>query len=141
MTNKGFKALLLSLSLSLFSSIAIAQDSLSQALTPTVSVSGDMTTEKFSQLMMQGFKSVIVNRPDQELGNKVSVNQLRDIAEAKKIGVIYQPVVSGKINQTDIQEFAQYYNELAKPILMVCKSGSRSASLYYQAKNQGLLHE
>ena len=141
MTNKGFKALLLSLSLSLFSSIAIAEDSLSQALTPTVSVSGDMTTEKFSQLMMQGFKSVIVNRPDQELGNKVSVNQLRDIAEAKKIGVIYQPVVSGKINQTDIQEFAQYYNELAKPILMVCKSGSRSASLYYQAKNQGLLHE
>lgn len=141
MTNKGFKALLLSLSLSLLSSIAIAQDSLSQALTPTVSVSGDMTTDKFSQLMMQGFKSVIVNRPDQELGNKVSVNQLRDIAEAKKIGVIYQPVVSGKINQTDIQEFAQYYNELAKPILMVCKSGSRSASLYYQAKNQGLLHE
>ncbi len=28
-----------------------------------------MNAAKFSQLMRQGFKSVIVNRPDQEMGN------------------------------------------------------------------------
>ena len=141
MTNHCFKALLLCLFISSTSPLVIAQDHLSQILTPTVSVSGDMTTDKFSQLMTQGFKSVIVNRPDQEAGNKVSVHQLREIAEAKRIGVIYQPVTSGKIRQIDIQEFAQYYNELPKPILMVCKSGNRSTSLYNQAKTQGLLHE
>ena len=55
--------------------------------------------------------------------------------------MIYQSVNSGKISQTDILEFAKYYNELPKPILMICRSGSRSSALFHQAKFQGLLHE
>ena len=115
--------------------------SLSKSLTPNVSVTGQMNTEKFTQLMQQGFKSVIVNRPDQEQGNLVTVNQLRSIAEHAHVSVIYQPVVSGKISATDVAEFAKYYNELPKPILMVCRSGTRSKVLFDQAKAQGLLHE
>ncbi|OTG83160.1 hypothetical protein B9T31_13800 [Acinetobacter sp. ANC 4558] len=141
MINHYLKRILLCFSLAYISPIVVAQDNLSQALAPTLSVSGEMTTDKFTQLISQGFKTVIVNRPDQEVGNLVSVSQLRDIAEKKRIGVIYQPVKSGNINQTDIKEFAQYYNELPKPILMVCKTGARSASLYAQAKKQGLLNE
>ena len=91
--------------------------------------------------MRQGFKSVIVNRPDQEMGNAVKVSELRNIAEKSQISVIYQPVNSGKISQTDILEFAKYYNELPKPILMICRSGARSIALFHQAKSQGLLHE
>ena len=119
---------------------SFAQDS--QALNVKVSVSGQMTTDKFSSLIkQQKFKSVIVNRPDQEQGNDVSVLQLRSIAEKSQVSVVYQPVVSGKISQTDILEFAKYYNELPKPILMICRSGARSSALFHQAKSQGLLHE
>ena len=114
---------------------------LSRALTKNVSVTGQMTVEKFNQLLSQGFKSVIVNRPDDEQGNLTSAHQLRDLAEKSKISLIYQPVTSGKINQTDIAEFAKYYNSLPKPILMICRSGTRSAALYSQAHSQGLLHE
>jgi len=55
--------------------------------------------------------------------------------------VIYQPVVSGQLSQANIEEFARYYNELPKPILMICRSGARSSALFHQAKSQGLLHE
>lgn len=96
-----------------------------QALNTQVSVAGQMNAAKFSQLMRQGFKSVILNRrPDQEMGNAVKVSELRNIAEKSQISVIYQPVSSGKISQTDILEFAKYYNELPKPILMICRSGA-----------------
>ena len=84
---------------------------------------------------------MIVNRPDQEIGNVVKVSELRNIAEKSQISVIYQPVNSGKISQTDILEFAKYYNELPKSILMICRSGARSSALFHQAKSQGLLHE
>lgn len=57
------------------------------------------------------------------------------------MSVIYQPVVSGQISQANIEEFARYYNELHKPILMVCRSGTRSVALFNQAKSQGLIHE
>ena len=120
---------------------AFAETPQNTALTTQVSVTGQMNLDKFSALLKQGFRSVIVNRPDQESGNAVSVSQLREVAEKSHVSVIYQPVESGKISQTDIQEFAKYYNELTKPILLVCRSGSRSASLFNQAKAQGLLND
>ena len=123
------------------SSISLSYANNTQMLTNKVSVAGQMNAAKFSQLMRQGFKSVIVNRPDQEIGNAVKVSELRNIAEKYQVSVIYQPVSSGKISQTDILEFAKYYNELPKPILMICRSGARSSALFHQAKSQGLLHE
>ncbi|CAM4350761.1 beta-lactamase hydrolase domain-containing protein [Acinetobacter pragensis] len=140
MTKRVIPSLFFSVAL-LFSVPALAQND-SIVLNNNASAAGQMTAEKFNSLLkQQGFKSVIVNRPDQELGNTVTVNELRSIAEKSHVSVIYQPVISGKISQTDVAEFAKYYNELPKPILMVCKSGSRSSSLFNQAKAQGLLHE
>lgn len=114
---------------------------LSRSLSPNISVTGSMDQKKFATLLQQGFKSVIVNRPDDENGNQVRVHQLRNISEKSQISVIYQPIQSGKITTTDVQEFAKYYNELPKPILMICRSGTRSSSLYLQAKTLGLLDE
>lgn len=110
-------------------------------LTPSVSVAGKMTIDKFQVLLTQGFKSVIVNRPDNERGNLVTASQLRQISEKSQVSLVYQPVISGKISQQDVIKFSKYYNSLPKPILMICKSGSRSTSLFNQAKEAGLLHE
>lgn len=140
MTKSFWKGVVLATCFSWITPVFAAND-LSRALTSTVSVTGQMTTSKFQQLIQQGFKSVIVNRPDQETGNSVTVSQLRSIAEKSQVSVIYQPVVSGQLSQANIEEFARYYNELPKPILMVCRSGARSAALFNQAKSQGLIHE
>ncbi|MBD8010127.1 beta-lactamase hydrolase domain-containing protein [Acinetobacter pecorum] len=140
MTKSFWNGVVLAICFSCTSPVFAAQN-LSRALTATVSVTGQMTLDKFEQLIQQGFKSVIVNRPDQESGNAVTVSQLRSIAEKSQVSVIYQPVVSGHISQANIEEFARYYNELPKPILMVCRSGTRSAALFNQAKSQGLIHE
>ena len=141
MTKRVLSTLLYCLCLTCSADLFAQNDILSKTLNAQVSVAGQMTTDKFQQLIKDGFKSVIVNRPDQEQGNTVSVAQLRQIAEQSRVSVIYQPIVSGKISQTDVIEFAKYYNELPKPILMVCRSGSRSSILFNQAKSQGLLNE
>lgn len=141
MTKRVLLTLLYCLCLTCSADLFAQNDILSKTLNAQVSVAGQMTTDKFQQLIKAGFKSVIVNRPDQEQGNTISVTQLRQIAEQSQISVIYQPILSGKISQTDVIEFAKYYNELPKPILMVCRSGSRSSILFNQAKSQGLLNE
>ena len=141
MTKRVLSTLLYCLCLTCSADLFAQNDILSKTLNAQVSVAGQMTTDKFQQLIKAGFKSVIVNRPDQEQGNTVSVAQLRQIAEQSEVSVIYQPILSGKISQTDVTEFAKYYNELTKPILMICRSGSRSSILFNQAKSQGLLNE
>ena len=140
MTKPFWKSVVLATCFSCITPV-FAVNNLSRALTSTVSVTGQMTPSKFQHLIQQGFKSVIVNRPDQETGNNVTVSQLRSIAEKSQVSVIYQPVASGQLSQANIEEFARYYNELPKPILMVCRSGTRSAALFNQAKSQGLIHE
>lgn len=130
------------LCLSLLGTIPVVANAVeSTALTAQVSVSGQMTDEKFNRLLSQGFKSVIVNRPDDEIGNLITAHQLRIIAEKSQVSLVYQPVISGQIHQQDVTEFVKYYNSLPKPILMICKSGSRSTALFNQAKSAGLLHE
>ena len=141
MTKSALKTLLCSVGLLITPWLFAQTESLSKALNTQVSVSGQMTTAKFRDLLQDGFKSVIVNRPDQETGNLVSVNQLRNIAEQAHVSVIYQPINAGKVFQTDVVEFAKYYHELPKPILMIRRSGSRSSVLFNQAKSQGLLNE
>ena len=141
MTKRVLSTLLYCLCLTCSADLFAQNDILSKTLNAQVSIAGQMTTDKFQQLIKAGFKSVIVNRPDQEQDNTVSVAQLRQIAEQSQVSVIYQPILSGKISQTDVTEFAKYYNELPKPILMVCRSGSRSSVLFNQAKSQGLLNE
>lgn len=76
---KLIKSLFFCFTLSL-SSLASSANPLSQPLSQQLSVAGQMTTDKFEQLLKQGFQSVIVNRPDQEAGNLVTANQLRNIA-------------------------------------------------------------
>ncbi|OTG84056.1 beta-lactamase hydrolase domain-containing protein [Acinetobacter sp. ANC 4648] len=126
----------------IYTNLTYADDAdLSQVLATNISVSGQMTTDKFQKLIIQGFKSVVVNRPDDEQGNVTTAHQLRSIAEKSKISLIYQPISSGQISQSDIIEFSKYYNSLPKPILMVCKTGSRSTTLFNNAKSQGLLNE
>ena len=141
MTKRWFKRVISTALLISSSALFAATNPLSQPLSPQLSVAGQMTVDKFQLLMQQGFKSVIVNSPNQEQGNTIRVDQLRSIAEQAKVSVIYQPVTSSKISETDVIEFAKYYNELPKPILMVCKSGERSSRLFNQAKQLGLLHE
>mgnify|MGYP003450416725 FL=1 len=139
---KYFLRIIFLMTLALTGSFSYAStDVLSKPLNSHVSVSGQMTADKFKQLMKQGFKSVIVNRPDQEAGNLTTASELRSLAEKSRVSLIYQPVVSGQIRSSDVEEFAKYYNSLPKPILLVCKSGSRSTVLFNQAKSSGLLNE
>lgn len=139
---KGWKALVLSVSLFCGTHVVAGTSFSDRKLSENVSVVGSITETDFAQLLKKGgFQSVIVHRPDQEAGNLVTANDLRNIAEKSHISLIYQPVQSGKISATDVTEFSKYYNNLPKPVLLVCRTGSRSEALYQQAKKQGLLHE
>lgn len=75
MTKQLFKHVICTALLLASSTLWAAAETLSQSLSPQLSVSGQMTTDKFQQLMKQGFKSVIVNRPDQEQGNTVQIGR------------------------------------------------------------------
>ncbi|WP_151797022.1 beta-lactamase hydrolase domain-containing protein [Acinetobacter soli] len=124
------------------SPVALFAQSAVTQVSSAVTISDEISLQDLNQLIDRSrFRSVILQRPDHDRGNGLTVYQLRDVAEKARVSLIYQPIENGSNTQTDIYAFARYYNSLPKPILLICKSGKRALDLYTQAKQQGLLND
>lgn len=107
-----------------------------------VGFAGQISPEQVAQVVEQGFKSIINNRPDMEGGPEQPTSaQIEQAAREANLDYVYQPVVAGQITEVDVRTFANHYNELPKPILMFCRTGNRSNNLYQLAKQMDLLDD
>ena len=107
-----------------------------------VGFAGQISPEHVTQIVEQGFKSIINNRPDMEGGPDQPVSaQIEEAAREAGLDYIHQPVVAGQITEADVQAFANHYNELPKPVLMFCRTGNRSNNLYQLARQMDLLDD
>lgn len=104
-----------------------------------VDFSGQLLPSHMSELKTKGYMSVINNRPDNEEAGQPSSADIEVAAREAGLGYIHQPVVSGQITEYDAECFARHYHEVHKPLMMFCRSGGRSNTLYQMAQNMGLL--
>jgi len=81
-------------------------------------------------LAVQGFRALICNRPDGEAADQPNFSEIE--AAAKKAGLEIRnlPVVSGKVSDQDAADFGAAMQELPRPILAYCRTGTRSATLW-----------
>lgn len=111
-------------------------------MSENVGFAGQIAPEQVSQIVAQGFKSIINNRPDMEGGPEQPTSaQIEDAARQAGLDYVHQPVVAGQITELDVRTFANHYNELPKPLLMFCRTGNRSNNLYQLAKQMDLLDD
>jgi sulfide:quinone oxidoreductase len=105
-------------------------------LTPSFSVSHQISEADLGSLAAQGFRAVISNRPDGEAGDQPANAALA--AAARRAGLAYRevPVVSGKISDDDVAAFARALDEIEGPVLAFCRTGTRSATLWALAEAQ-----
>jgi sulfide:quinone oxidoreductase len=105
-------------------------------LTPSFSVSHQISEADLGSLAAQGFRAVISNRPDGEAGDQPANASLA--AAARRAGLAYRevPVVSGKISDDDVAAFARALDEIEGPVLAFCRTGTRSATLWALAEVQ-----
>ena len=104
-------------------------------LSDDFSVAPQLKPDDMAAVAEAGYKSVIINRPDQEGGADQPLSD--DVMKAAReagLQVVYQPVVSGAITQQDVQRFGELLNELPAPVLAYCRSGGRCTSLYRASK-------
>jgi uncharacterized protein (TIGR01244 family) len=95
---------------------------------------GQIEPVHLAEIVKQGYKSVINNRPDGEGGPDQPKNAAIQ-AEAEKLGLnyVYLPVVSGAITPEQVREMAHLLKTMPGPILAFCRSGARSTNLYHLA--------
>lgn len=99
-----------------------------------VCVAPQLTPEAMAEAAAMGFKSVVNNRPDFELGpDQPSSAQIEAAARAAGLEYRHLPVDGAYQSPEEIAAFAQLLAELPRPLLAFCRSGARSTRLYQAA--------
>ena len=99
-------------------------------LTDTVSVSEQVLASEINKLAEQGFRSIICNRPNHESPDQPDFTEISRAAQAAGIEARFLPVNSGLVTLDEAKKFGQLVQQLPKPILAYCRSGTRSAQLW-----------
>ena len=100
-------------------------------LSERFSAAGQITPDDLNDVVEEGFKSVINNRPDGEGGPDQPKSDDLAVA-AESLGLIYHyvPVISGSLTQQNVIEFQQACKDLEGPTLLFCRTGARSTMLW-----------
>ena len=100
-----------------------------------VCVAPQLAPESMAEVARAGFRSVVNNRPDFEHGPDQPTNAAIEAA-AIAAGLEYRflPVSGGGQTPEQIAAFTQLLDELPRPLLAFCRSGTRSTNLFMQAQ-------
>jgi len=101
-----------------------------RAINATLSVSPQILASDLQKIADQGYRAVICNRPDGEGADQPTFEEIEAAAKAVGLEARYVPVVAGKVQDADADAFAATMDELPKPVLAYCRTGTRSATLW-----------
>ena len=99
-------------------------------LTDRLSVGAQIAATDIPALAAQGFRSIIVNRPDGEGGAQPGFAEIEAAAREQGLEARHVPVETGKVSDADVDAFGTALAELPGPIFAHCRSGMRSATLW-----------
>jgi sulfide:quinone oxidoreductase len=103
-------------------------------LSDDFSVSPQIEVREVDALVQAGFKSVLCNRPDGEEYGQPEYDDVARAAEAAGLEVRSVPIVSGMVTPQAAEDFAQALEEMPKPILAYCRTGTRCTMLWSLVK-------
>jgi len=109
-----------------------------KALSPNVSVSPQIAVEDVAAAADQGFRTIISNRPDGEEAGVPAWAEFEGAAKEAGLEARHIPVVAQAISESDVAAFEQALEQLPKPILAFCRTGTRSTIMWALA-NDGAL--
>lgn len=99
-------------------------------LTDTLSVAVQIDADDIRALAAQGFRSLINNRPDGEEAAQPDSAALAAVAAQLGLAYRHVPVISGHVQDADVDDFAQALAALPPPTLAFCRTGTRSTMLW-----------
>ena len=99
-------------------------------LTETLSVSPQVTVADIEAVRAAGFQSIICNRPDGEGADQPGFDEIARAARSAGLQAHYLPAESGKVTDEQSTAFGTLMDQLPKPVLAFCRTGTRSTTMW-----------
>lgn len=107
-------------------------------LTEHISASPQILMSDIDAVKEAGFKSIISNRPDGEMPGQPLAADLEASLKEQGIEMRYIPMSPGALTLELVEEMTAALDELPKPVLAFCASGTRSTILWCCANAKSL---
>lgn len=86
-----------------------------------------------------GYRSVLNIRPDAETETQPNSCDFASATANANLTYHHLPFDDERLSLLTVEQFADFYHSMPKPILMFCGTGARAKLLYQSALMQGLL--
>jgi uncharacterized protein (TIGR01244 family) len=93
-------------------------------------VGGQPTVAEFAEIVAQGIRSVINNRPDGEEPTQPGTEAEQRAAVASGLSYDHLPVTGPTITEESVRQFQAIVESAEGPVLAHCRSGTRSLTLF-----------
>ena len=109
--------------------------------TALLSTAPQACPEDMAQVAQAGFVSVMNNRPDFEGGvDQPTAQAVEAAARAHGLHFYHLPFSGAELSPTLARQFAQMLGDAPKPILLYCRTGTRSTMIFRMALELGFLN-
>ncbi len=100
-------------------------------LSEDVSVCGQISPADLEAIGQLGFKTIVNNRPDHEVGEQWVHAEIESKAKSAGLAIHYLPLDAGQPpSRALLEEFRRIVAAAEKPVLAYCRSGTRSTQIY-----------
>jgi sulfide:quinone oxidoreductase len=99
-------------------------------LSEDFAVAPQIAPEEVPRIAEAGYRSVLCNRPDDEEPGQPSFDAVAEAARAAGMEARCVPIVSGQVTPQSAEDFRAALDQMPKPILAYCRSGTRCTVLW-----------
>jgi uncharacterized protein (TIGR01244 family) len=95
-----------------------------------IAIAGQLALADFPGVAAVGFKAVVNNRPDGEEATQPTSAEEAAAAAAAGLAYAHIPVTGASISEQDVRDLQAVLAQTDGPVLVHCRSGTRSLTLY-----------
>jgi sulfide:quinone oxidoreductase len=99
-------------------------------LAPGLSAAGALDRDDIEALARTGVRTIVNNRPDGEDPGQLPAAEARTLAEAHGVAYHHIPITAATLSRADVDAFAAVLDTAEQPVVVHCRSGTRSTLLW-----------
>ena len=99
-------------------------------LTDTLSVAGQITPEDIPGIAAQGITVVVCNRPDGEVPQQATMDEIEAACNATGLLFVRYPVTAMDFPGPDMEGLGDLFDDPGQSVLAYCRTGTRCANLW-----------
>jgi len=101
-----------------------------RTVTSDFAVAPQISPEHIKEIKALGYVAIINNRPDHEVEEQPTSDEIRIIVEEAGLDYYYLPIQSGTLPMEAVEQTKELIAKINGPAFAYCRSGTRSITLW-----------